>query len=167
MRVYLLGQFATTFKFFFDTLIAHLVSAYQKTSKRKPVATEKFYFFDTGVARNLARAGEIALGTPAFGKSLEHLIFLELLAYRDYNLKDATLHYWRSRSGFEVDFLVNESIAIEVKASARVSPQDTKGIRALAEELSLQRKIIICGENERRSIGDIELIPYGDFLSEL
>jgi predicted AAA+ superfamily ATPase len=155
------------FQVFADTLIAQLLPAYQKTSKRKPVATEKFYFFDAGVARNLSRAGEISTGTPAFGKALEHLIFLELVAYRDYNLKDASLHYWRSQSQFEVDFLINETIAIEVKASSRVSLKDLKGLTALAEELRLERQIVVAGEAERRRVGDVEIIPYGEFLSEL
>ncbi|MFW7379666.1 MAG: ATP-binding protein [Oligoflexus sp.] len=155
------------FQIFSDTLIAHILPPFQKTSKRKPVATDKFYFFDVGVARSLARGGELALGTPEFGKALEHLILLELIAYRDYNWKDSSLHYWRSQSQLEVDFLINESIAVEVKASARVSNQDLKGLKALSEDVSLQRKIVVCGEKEKRIVDDIEIIPYGDFLKEL
>ena len=155
------------FQVFSDTLIAHLLPAFQKTSKRKAVATEKFYFFDTGVARNLSRSGEISSGTPAFGNALEHLVFLELIAYRDYNFKDNSLHYWRSQSQFEVDFLIGETIAIEVKGSSRVSTKDLKGLRALAEELCLERQIMVAGEPERRKIGNVEVIPYGDFLYDL
>lgn len=73
------------FQIFSDTLIAHILPPFQKTSKRKPVATEKFYFFDLGVARSLARAGEISAETSAFGKALEHLILLDLISYKDYN----------------------------------------------------------------------------------
>jgi predicted AAA+ superfamily ATPase len=155
------------FQVFTDTLIAHLLPAYQKTTKRKPVATEKFYFFDTGVARNLARSGEVAPSTPAFGKALEHLILLELIAYRDYNFKDASLQYWRSQSQFEVDFLIGEKIAIEVKGASRVSPQDLKGLRALGEELRLERKIVVSSESDRRIIDDIEIVPCRDFLRDL
>jgi uncharacterized protein len=155
------------FQIFQDTLIAHILAPYQKTTKRKAVATEKFYFFDTGVARSLARAGDIQQATPAFGKALEHLIYLELLAYRDYAQKDVALYYWRSQSQFEVDFVINDSIAIEVKASARVANQDLKGLKALAEEQTLERKIVVSGESTRRTVDGIEIIPYGEFLTDL
>lgn len=155
------------FQIFSDTLIAHILPAFQKTTKRKPVSTDKFYFFDLGVARSLARTGPVEFETPGFGKTLEHLVFLELLAYRDYNWKDFSLHYWRSQSQFEVDFIINDSIAIEVKASARVSQQDLKGLRALSEDLLMQRKIVVCNESEKRMVGDIEIVPIGQFLSDL
>lgn len=155
------------FQIFADTLIAHIVPAFQKTTKRKAVATEKFYFFDLGVARSLARSGEVSFETPAFGKSLEHLVLLELIAYRDYHWMDTSLHYWRSQSQFEVDFIVNENIAIEVKASSRVSNQDLKGLKALNEDLPMRRNIVVCNEPERRTVSDIELIPFGEFLDDL
>lgn len=155
------------FQIFTDTLIGHLLPAFQKTTKRKPVATDKFYFFDLGVARSLARAGEISPATPVFGKAIEHLILLEIIAYKDYNWRDIEIQYWRSQSQLEVDFLINESIAIEVKATARVSPQDLKGIRALEEDIALKRKIIVCSESERRILDGIEIMPYREFLDDL
>jgi predicted AAA+ superfamily ATPase len=155
------------FQIFQDTLVAHLLPPFQKTSKRKAVATEKFYFFDTGVARSLARSGDVSPATPAFGKALEHLIFLELVAYRDYTLSDISIQYWRSQSQFEVDFVVNESLAIEVKASSRVSSRDLKGLKALHEDTPMRRRIVISGENARRTVDGVEVIHFDDFLTDL
>lgn len=155
------------FQIFSDTLIAHIIPPFQKTSKRKAVSTEKFYLFDLGVAKNLARRGDVSVGTPEFGQSLEHLILLEIMAYRDYRGLDSLIQYWRSQSQIEVDFVLNENIGIEVKASAQVSPQDLKGLRALQEEVSLQRKIIVSSERERRTVEGIEIIPHGEFLRDL
>lgn len=155
------------FQVFSDTLIAHIIPPFQKTSKRKAVSTEKFYFFDLGVAKNLARRGDVSLGTPEFGQSLEHLILLEIMAYRDYQGLDSLIQYWRSQSQIEVDFILNENIGIEVKASAQVSPQDLKGLRALQEDADLQRKIVVSSERERRTVEGIEIIPYGEFLRDL
>ncbi|MBU2513559.1 ATP-binding protein [bacterium] len=152
------------FGIFSDTMIAHLLPCFQGTSKRKPVSTEKFYFFDIGVARNLSRAGMVQERSEAFGNALEHLIFLELLAYRDYNLLDFELFYWRSRSQLEVDFLINDEIAIEVKGTSRVSQADLKGLKALSEELPLKRAIVVCSETEERKVGGIEIVPIDRFL---
>jgi predicted AAA+ superfamily ATPase len=155
------------FTLFQDTLIAHLLPCFQGTRKRKAVATDKVYFFDLGVARNLSRSGFIAERSKSFGDSLEHLIFLELLAYKDYLIKDFQLYYWRSRSQLEIDFLLNDEIAIEVKGTSRVDKSDLKGLNALNEEIPLKRKIVVCSESESRTVNDIEILPVIQFLNEL
>ncbi|MCI0444289.1 AAA family ATPase [bacterium] len=151
-----------------DTLVAHQLPAYRKTVKRKPVATSKFYFFDIGVANSLRRTGRIQERSPEFGRALEHLIFLELRAYLDYTRIDEPLTYWRSLSQFEVDFLIGDKIAIEVKAKARVSEKDCKALMALSEEIRLKRRMVVCGETRRR-IDDAgnEMIPIQSFLKDL
>jgi predicted AAA+ superfamily ATPase len=151
-----------------DTLVGHQLPAYQKTSKRKPVATAKFYLFDVGVANTLKRIPGIEEGSNAYGHALEHLIFLELRSYLDYHRLDHELTYWRSRSQFEVDFLVGDEIGIEVKSKARVFPRDYKGLRALSEEVRLKRKIVICAEKMRRRADDgTEIMPPTLFFKEL
>lgn len=55
-------------------------------------------------------------------------MFHELAAHRDYTSGDA-LAYWRSTSGFEVDFVIGDHTAVEVKAKANVSKRDLAGLR--------------------------------------
>ena len=151
-----------------DTLVGYQLPAYQKTSKRKPVATAKFYFFDVGVANTLKRTPVIEAGSDAYGRALEHLVFLELRSYLDYQRLDHKLSYWRSRSQFEVDFVVGDEIGIEVKSKSRVSPRDYKGLHALGEEVNLKRKIVVCGEKLRRKADDgAEIMPPTVFFEEL
>jgi predicted AAA+ superfamily ATPase len=67
-----------------------------------------------------------------------------------------------------VGFLVGDAIAIEVKAKERVGEQDLRGVRALAEELSLSRQIVVSNEMWRRTTVDqIEIFPVEEFLREL
>ncbi|OGT66414.1 MAG: hypothetical protein A3J38_07680 [Gammaproteobacteria bacterium RIFCSPHIGHO2_12_FULL_45_9] len=150
-----------------DTLIATQVPCYQKTARRKPVSTAKFYFFDIGVANNLSRQGEILEGSTAYGKAIEHLIFQELQTYLSYQQRDDPLTYWRSQTHLEVDFLVGDHTAIEVKATTRVSSADLKGLLALSEELTLKNKIIVSQESSPRWIDDIRVLPVMDFLRAL
>lgn len=151
-----------------DTLVGHQLPAYQQTSKRKPVATAKFYLFDVGVANILKRTGVIEEGSDAYGRALEHLVFLELRSFLDYSRLDHELTYWRSRSQFEVDFVVGDQIGIEVKSKSRVSPRDYKGLGALSEEVRLKRKIVVCGEKRPRRTDDgTEIMPPVHFLKQL
>lgn len=137
-----------------DTLVGYQLPAFQRTVKRKPVATAKFYLFDVGVANVLKRVPAIQEGSEAYGRALEHLVFLELRAYLDYRRLDHPLTYWRSRSQLEVDFVVGDAVGVEVKASGRVTPRDYKGLTALAEEVPLARRIVVCGERMRRTADD-------------
>ena len=151
-----------------DTLVGYLLPTFQHTRKRKPVSTPKFYFFDVGVANILAKRGPIESGSELFGRALEHFIFLELRAYLDYHRLDYQLAYWRSRSQFEVDFVIGDEIAVEVKAKALVSNRDLKGLQALSEDVTLRRKIVVCTEREPRHLEDgIELLPIETFLRRL
>lgn len=150
-----------------DTLIGHLLPAYRKTEKRKPMATSKFYFFDVGVANTLLKRGAVVPGSESFGRTLEHLVFLELRARLDYGRVDIPLTYWRSQSRIEVDFVLGDRIAVEVKAKPRVTPKDTKGLRALGEEVALERRIVVCNESRRRMDGPIEILPVEEFLEDL
>lgn len=151
-----------------DTLVGYQLPAYQKTVKRKPVATAKFYFFDVGVSNLLKRVGDIEERSEAYGRALEHLVFLELRSFLDYRRLDDELTYWRSRSQLEVDFVIGSRIAIEVKAKSNVSPRDYRGLSALAEEIPLERKIVVCNEGRRRrDDAGVEMLAVTQFFEEL
>lgn len=151
-----------------DTLILHQLQPYQKTVKRKPVSTSKYYFFDVGVANHLMHRHEILPGSPEFGPTLEHLIFLEIKTCFDYLRTDAPITFWRSQTKLEVDFVLGDTVGIEVKGSAHVAESELKGLRSLAEELPLKRKIVVCREKNPRMTEDkIEIMPVEMFLQEL
>ena len=151
-----------------DTLVGYLLSPFQHTHKRKPVSTPKFYFFDVGVANTLAKRGPVEPGSELFGRAFEHFVFLELRAYLDYRRIDQPLTYWRSQSQFEVDFMIGDTVGIEVKGKPLVNKRDLKGLQALGEDIKLQHKIIVSLEKEPRRLEDgIEVLPIETFLRRL
>jgi predicted AAA+ superfamily ATPase len=151
-----------------DTLIGFELPSFRATVKRKPVATAKFYLFDIGVANTLVRRGPVEPGTEGFGRALEHLIFLELRAWIDYRRLDIPLTYWRSLSQLEVDFVLGDQVAIEVKGKSSVSRRDYKGLLALDEEVPLRRKIVVCLESQPRVTDEgVEIVPVEEFLRTL
>lgn len=152
-----------------DTLIANTLPVWGEGKKRKPVATHKFYFFDWGVARKLAGLGKINLGSPLSGKAFESYIYHELQTMTDYRGL-APLSYWRTQTQDEVDFIFNNEVAIEVKASATVSLRDIKSLLKLKEEKKLKRYCLIYTGKARKTFKDapgIEVIPYQEFLKSL
>ena len=148
-----------------DTLILHELPAWRKSKKRKPLASSKYYFFDIGVVSALQER-EFRPGTPEFGEAFETYILHELICYRDY-MGGEPLSYWRSTSGFEVDFIIGDHTAIEVKAKENLSSAELKPLRALAEEKKLKRFLCVSLEPRRREIADVTILPYIDFLELL
>jgi uncharacterized protein len=149
-----------------DTLIAHELEPWKKSKKRKPVSTSKYYFFDNGVVRYLQHGSEILEKSKEMGAAFEQFIFHELKTFCDYK-QAGDLCYWRSKSGFEVDFILNDTIAIEIKAKLNISTKDISGMKALQEEKLLKKYYIVSFETLPRQIKGIEILPWKIFLQRL
>jgi predicted AAA+ superfamily ATPase len=148
-----------------DTLVLHELPAWRKTKKRKPLASSKYYFFDVGVVSSL-QGRAFRPGTPEFGGAFETYLMHELTSYSDY-VSGETLSYWRSTTGFEVDFIIGDHTAVEVKAKENISQQDLKSLRALAEEKRLKRYLCVCLEPRPRKVEGVLVIPFKEFLEAL
>jgi predicted AAA+ superfamily ATPase len=149
-----------------DTLIGFDLPAWKKSRRRKPISTSKFYFFDVGVVRYLQNCSQLKKGAPEFGAAFETYLAHELKAFLDYK-NMGNLYYWRSKSGYEVDFIINDSTAIEVKAKTNISPRDLRGIMALKEEKKLANYLVVSLEKRPRIISGVHILPLEDFLIQL
>lgn len=151
-----------------DTLLGFRVQPWRKVKKRRLIETEKFYLFDVGLANYLARRSP-KIGTPEFGHSLENYILMELKAYQAYRNPELDISYWRTSTGFEVDFILGDmNVAIEVKGSSNIHSAHIRGIKALLEEHHVKRSIIISMEKQPRILeSGLEVLPWQDFLERL
>ena len=150
-----------------DTLLGFRLKPWTRAARRRTILTEKFYFFDVGIANFLARRSP-APGSAEFGKSFEHYVLEEILSYRRYRAPELDVGFWRTASGFEVDFILGDMLAaVEVKSGQRVHEGDLRGLKALGEEHAVKRKLVVCDEREPRRVGDIEILPWRVFLDRL
>jgi predicted AAA+ superfamily ATPase len=154
------------FKVLEDTLIAKEVVSFSKTNIRKAISTSKFYFFDIGVVRAILGKNEIKTSDADYGDFFEAYIFQELSCYSSYH-RLADVKYWRSKSNFEVDFILDDRIAIEVKTTKRVSAADLKGLKALAEEKLLQKYILVSFDKKKQVYDGIQCLYWENFLDQL
>jgi predicted AAA+ superfamily ATPase len=152
-----------------DTLLGRWLPAFTKRPKRRVVAAPKFYFSDVGVVNHLARRGAIQPGGELFGKAFENWVLHELLAYNAYHETFVELFHWRLASGIEVDFVIgNMAVAIEAKASSRITSDHLRGLRHLHDDHPRTRRIVVCLEPKRRTTDDgIEILSAQAFVEEL
>lgn len=151
-----------------DTMLGYRLPPWRKARRHRLIETEKFYFFDVGIANYLARRNP-APGTPEFGHALEHYILMELQAYRAYRDPEMRMAYWRTSSGYEVDFILNDmETAIEIKSAPRIGDHHLRGLRALKAEFAPRRCCLVSLETEPRTTEDgIEILPWERFLMQL
>ena len=150
-----------------DTLLAASLPPWMAAKKRKAVRTSKLYFFDTGVARALAGIRSIERNTSFYGKSFEHFIWMELRAWLSYTRHEEELSFWRTRHGYEVDFLIGSEVAIEVKASKSVSSRDLKALRALSEEGICQKFYLVSQDTLNKKYEQFQALHWRTFLDQL
>lgn len=151
-----------------DTLIGFSLEPWTASKKRKAIQTAKFYFFDTGVTHMLAGTKTLDRNSNLYGQSFEQFIGMELKAYLSYRRLQETLTFWRSLVGdYEVDFLIGELMAIEVKASQRINPSDLRGLKVLKDEGVFSNFYLVSQDRMEKNVDGIRLVPWNVFLEEL
>ena len=152
-----------------DTLIGQQLPAFQKRKKRRLITSPKFYFFDLSPVILFTRRGKVVQGSELFGRAFEHYIWMELVAHSNYSELFYPITYWRTSSGFEVDFVLGDhETAIEVKSTKLANTTHLKGLRRFKEEYSVQRSILVSLDSKPRKTEDqIEILPWQIFLEQL
>lgn len=171
------GVDAKTVKEYFhileDTLVGYFVYPYKERVNRAIILeTPKFYLFDVGVANYIKRKTINDLKGSEAGRSLEHYVFLEIMAYKTLEEKDFDITYWRTKGGHEVDYILGEAeVAIEVKIKDRIQKEDLKGLLTFMEEHKTKENYIVSLVPRARKIeteqGTIHVLPIKDFLIRL
>lgn len=156
------------FQILVDTLLARFVPSFQKKPKRRVIQAPKFYLFDVGIANALLKRGTISAGSEIFGRAFEHFIFQEVVAHSHYSGLEYPVSYWRTASGFEVDFILGDrDVALEVKGVSEVHSQHLRSINAFREEYKPKKAIVVSLDTRSRNVDDIMILPWKIFLDDL
>ena len=145
-------------------------AAIWKNKKRKETSFSRFYFFDTGVARSIAHMSLPTETMTEFGVLFETYIMMEITTYIDYyGLSRTELTYYRLGSGKrEVDFIIGDDVAIEVKSAKTITDKHLVSLRELKEEGIFSSYIVVSREEIPRMLSDgILVLPWKEFLMKL
>jgi len=153
-----------------DLLLGYRLNVFTKRAKRALVTHPKFYLFDVGVYRSLRPKGPLDRAEEIDGHALEGLVEQHLRAWIAYSKSDFTLHFWRTRSGVEVDFIVygpEGLFALEVKNATRIHPQNLRPLKAFKQDYPESKAYLLYRGEERLVKDDILCLPCSDFLMNL
>lgn len=154
-----------------DLLIAFHLDVFKKRANRALTAHPKFYFFDTGVFRSLRPKSVLDKPTEIDGTALEGLVAQHLRAWIEYTEERHSLHFWRTKSGLEVDFVLygpTAFMAIEVKNSPHIHPKDLSSLEAFLEDYPEANGVFLYRGKEKVLLKDkILCMPCEEFLLQL
>ncbi len=148
-----------------------LVPAWTSNLGRRAVKSPKLLMTDSGILCHLLgieRTALEAIPTEA-GRVLETFAGCELIRQLGWSRTRGTLHHFRTHTGMEVDFVIEDAagrlVGIEVKASSTVGPSDLKGLRALRDSVPdrFLRGVILYTGSEGVPVGEgFHALPISD-----
>lgn len=153
-----------------DLLLSFQLPVFTRRARRKTIAHPKFYLFDSGVFRALRPRGPLDRREEIDGAALEGLVAQHLRAWIAYSHSDCRLYFWRTPKGTEVDFIVyggDGFWALEVKNSARVRPEDLRGLRSFRSDYPESTALLLHRGQGRSKVDGIWCLPVEDFLRGL
>jgi len=153
-----------------DLLLAFRLPVFQRRAKRQLVHHQKLYFFDVGVFRSLRPCGPLDAPAEIEGLALEGLVAQHLRALCQLRPGGASLSFWRTRAGLEVDFVVygpDLFWAIEVKRSSRIERRDLRALQAFATDYPEAECLLLSLCPEPLVIDGIRCEPLEPWLKQL
>lgn len=151
-----------------DSLIGYTLEPWVESKKRKAITTAKFYFFDPGVCNYITGAKSIERASDLWGKNFEQFILMELKSFLSYRQKRLKIYFWRSVNKQEVDFIIDDTVAIEVKSSKKTSRKHLAGLKALSEEKIISSYYLVSEDPINRTVEDqFQCLHWKTFLKRL
>ncbi len=151
-----------------DTFLGFTLESWRESGKRKAAVAAKFYLFDVGVWNALRGAWSVDPGSSEYGKAFQHWVAMELRAWLSYSRSKLPLRFWRTYAGQEVDFIIADTLAIEVKATTRVGDKQCRGLRAFRDEApGCELLLVSFDENDRTTEDGIRLLHWRRFAQLL
>lgn len=132
-----------------------LLQPYYRNITSSVVKTPKLYWFDNGLLRHLSGFG-FQIDN---GQLFENYVASEIIKYIRTNRLDIQLYFYRTRSGMEIDFILETHqgiLAIEVKNRELVSAKDFTNLKRLKDATgkNFRSGIVIYKGNEIKNFGD-------------
>lgn len=156
-----------------DTLVGFHLDAYHSSVRKQLRQAPKFYFFDVGVTRALAQMLRVAPAeqTSYFGDLFEQFVVCELNARNQYEQQDYRLSYLRTKSGVEVDVIVERpgkpTALVEIKSTKIVTEDDIRSLQHFLSDFPESDFFLLSRDPKPQKFGRIKAVHWRDGIGEI
>lgn len=148
------------------TFLIRLVQPWSGNFTNRLVKSPKVYLIDTALITALLGINQTNLElNPLYGNLLENFIVSELHKLASWSDTNPKAYHFRTQAQQEVDVILESTngqlLALEIKASATVTPSDFKGLKTLQAQTSdrfVHGAVLYTGD---------KIIPFGERLSAI
>jgi predicted AAA+ superfamily ATPase len=150
-----------------------LLEPFQHSFRKRLSQKPKFYLFDTGVTRSLARTLSLPFqeSTSAYGEAFEHFVVLECIKNATYFFPEYRFSYLRTKDDAEVDLVVESPglplLFIEIKSSKTVNAEDLTTLTNISRDYKDCESICLCRDDLTRQVGSIKIMPWQKGVADL
>lgn len=149
-----------------DTLLGFFLHAYSGSFRKQINQAPKFYFFDVGVTRSLARMLSVNARekTNYYGDLFEHFIMIEIKKFIEYYQNEYRLSYLRTKTDLELDLIVDrpqqKKLLIEIKSNHDVQENQLSNLNSLLSEFPDCEAICFSQDINKKKFGKITVWPW-------
>lgn len=149
-----------------DTLIGFFLEGYKHSFRKRLLTKPKFYFFDLGITRALARMLSVPLvpRTSAYGEAFEHLIILECLKLRDEFYSEYRFSYLQTKDDAEIDLVVERPgqpiLLIEIKSTTHITRETISSFIHLVQDFGTCEAVCFCDDPLEKVIDNVRVLPW-------
>ncbi len=155
-----------------DTLLGFFLEAFDTSVRKRLRKAPKFFFFDVGVARALARQLTVPLspGSYAWGDAFEHFLLTEMKRLSAYSGNQFEFSYIRSERDVEIDVICERpgqtQLMIEIKSTTKITAEDTKSLSTLGREISPKAELVVFSNDPiEQKLGGVLCLPWQEGLA--
>lgn len=150
-----------------DTLVGFFLEPFDHSFQKRLRAKPKFYYFDVGVARALARLLSVPVlpQTSYFGEVFEHYVILECKTLASYFKPEYRFSYLQTTEGLEIDLVVDRPglphLLIEIKSSDYVTTDQLSTLRKLSSHFQLPCECVCFSRDPYvKSLDGVTVLPW-------
>ena len=156
-----------------DTLIGFFLESFHTSVRKKVGMAPKFYFFDTGVTRALARSLTLDLeaGSYSWGNAFEHFVILECKRLISYSGNQFELNFLRTYEDKEIDLVVQRPgkplLLIEIKSSTEIKSEHIETLLDLRNLIDIPSECVLFSRDPvAQVIEGVRCLPWQQGLRE-
>lgn len=149
-----------------DTLIGYFLQPFEHSFRKRLSKKPKFYYFDTGVVRTLARLIEIPLAekTHNYGFAFEHFIINQCIQLASYCHRNFRFSYLSTKDDAEIDLIVERPgekiLFIEIKSADNVEERHLSTLKALARDFGDCEAVCFSRDAHAKQFDGIMVYPW-------
>lgn len=147
-----------------QTYVIAIITPFVGNKRTELTSNPMVYFIDNGFRNYALRNFNVLSSRTDAGLLVEGLVFQEMYKYISQHFLNYTLHYWRTKSGAEVDFVIYKNdtdfVPVEVKYRPMSSASISRGYRSFLQAYQPPCAIMITKDFLAEQIFENTLIHF-------